>query len=285
MYRFPRSFVVVLSLLAVAILSLPAAAQPPGGGRGQGGRGQGGRGGPGGMTGTRAGGVLAVLGSKTVRDLVEITEEQAAKIKEIGEAERAGSEERRQGMRERMSGFREMSEEDRRAAFEKMGKEAAERAAALDKKMAGVLSEEQNAKLAKIRAQIALQRRGQESSAFGQSAVIAYIGLSDEQVKKIEAIRTESREKMMAMFREGGRGGSEEERAARMKKFQAMQKETLGEIREILTDEQRAKVKELITAERIELDMRRPGGGQGRGPGGGEGRRPGGGERPARPDR
>ncbi|MCP5117008.1 MAG: hypothetical protein GY953_39800 [bacterium] len=115
--------------------------------------------------------------------------------------------------------------------------------------------------------------------------MIAYIGLSDEQVKKIEAIRTESREKMMAMFREGGRGGSEEERAARMKKFQAMQKETLGEIREILTDEQRAKVKELITAERIELDMRRPGGGQGRGPGGGEGRRPGGGERPARPDR
>lgn len=284
MSRFPRPFVPALVGLAVAILCVPAMAQPGGGG-GQRGGGQGGRGGfmmgMGGMGRFGGGGdVMGVVTSKSVRQLLGITEDQAAKLGKIAEERRAASEKRREGMRERFSGFREMNDEDRRALMEKLGKEAAERAAALDKQVAGVLTEEQTKKLAKIRVQLALQRRGQESSAFSQTVVIKYLGLSDEQVKKIQAVRNESREKMMELFQGGGgRGGSEEERAARREKFQALAKETLGKIREILTAEQRAKVKELISAERIELDMRRPGGfRRGGGEGGGPGGRRGGGE-------
>jgi len=250
MSRFPRPWILVLAMLAVAILTVPAEAQRESD-RGRGGMMRG---------GFRRGGtiIMTVVASKSVKQRLDITSAQEAELEKIAEKQRADSEKRREEMRER---FATMSDEERRAAFRKMWEEegdtwreeAEKRSQDLKKQVVAVLSDEQNKKLRQIHAQILVQTRG--PAALVMKPVVDYVGVEPKQIEDLQPILDESRDQMMKkIYREGGRGGSEEEREARRAKIREIRRKTTAKAREILTADQQAKVTELIQAERIELD-------------------------------
>lgn len=258
MFRFPRPVVPTLAILASVILCLPAilclsailclpavAQQQPGEGKG-----------PSKSTAGRVDrgvNVLTVVTSKSVQKILKIRDEQNARFQEIAE-------ERQEAMRKMFLEFaklKDKSQEERKAEMDKWMKEAPAAGEELRKQVAGVLSEEQNRKLGKIFAQILLQTQG--PSALVQKQVAEVVGLSQEQRRTIQAIVDDSRQEMKKLFGKAGEG-LEESRAELRKKIGELRQKTTEKTREVLSEEQRANVKELIEAARIELDFRRPSG-------------------------
>ncbi|NQT16293.1 MAG: Spy/CpxP family protein refolding chaperone [Planctomycetes bacterium] len=283
MTQFPRLRVLGLAALAVAVLAMAAnAAQPPregqrGGFRGRpGGRGpgMGMRGGPGG------GGVANLLRNSQVQEELKLSDEQKDQLEEIGEKVREGM----QGIFPDREAMQDLSDEERRAkmqeAMEKFAKEREKRAPEIEKQIAEVLEKGQFKRLKQIELQV------QGVNALRRPDIAQALELSEDQQKEIkEAL--EARDKKMQGLEEerrgmfsGGFGGfqdmSEEERGELRQKMEKLgekrraitseaQKEAMGK----LTDEQKAKMPDLM-GERLEF--RRPEGGPGRP---GQGRRDG----------
>lgn len=237
-----------LAALAVAVVSMSAYAQPPGGGRG--GRG-GARGGPG------FGGPLMLLMMPEVREELEMTEDQTTKLRE---SQRALFESMRsEGGRE---SFRDMSDEERE-----------KRRAEMEKKTADMLKEVLLPKQVERLEQLALQREG--TRALSNQKVINALKITPEQQAELTKIGEEAREQITELFRGGGRDASEEQRAQNREKMDAIRKTVEKKAMGVLSDEQKQALAKLMGKpfDFPEFQFRGPGGDRGgRGPrGGGQG--------------
>ncbi|MGD9649115.1 MAG: hypothetical protein AB7U73_25615 [Pirellulales bacterium] len=227
-------------IVALAVtLAIPAQtwAQRPGGGQGRG------RGMFGGGTGME----LFLLGQDSVQKELSISEEQAAKARELGEKQR-----------ESFGNFRELSQEERRAKMEENRK-------ALESGLAEILKPEQAARLK----QIALQQRG--PSAIGDPTIAATLDLSADQKQQVETITRKGFEEMRGL-REGGAP------AAAREKFQALRKAQGDKLIAVLTPVQQSKWNEMVGPP-FTGEIERPRFGGPGGPGGPGADGPGGGRR------
>lgn len=235
----------------VALSCATVSAQPP-----EGGRRPGGFGGPGG------GGAmdLMLLGNEKVQKELELVPDQVADLTKLREAQQGQ-------FREMFSGFRDLNEEERRAKFEGMREKMEEQQKENRGKVKEILLPHQQDRLQEI----ALQLRG--FGAIGESDVAEKLKLSEEQKEKISSLRTAQREKVGAMFREGGRDA---DRDAMREKFTKLREENEKELTAVLSSEQQTKF-EKMKGEKFEIDMstfRGPGGPGGERGGRFGGRRP-----------
>jgi hypothetical protein len=187
-----------------------------------------------------------LAGQKSVQEELKMTEEQTGKIKELGDKQN----EARTKFREET---KDLSKEDRQKKFEEYMAKAPERTKAEEKAVSDVLKPEQLKRLK----QISLQQQG--SRAVATPEVADALKLTSEQKDKIKTIQEDSVKEMRDLF--GGGGGNREE--AR-KKMEELRKATSEKVMGVLTDEQKAKYKEL-TGEPFKGEIARPGFGGGRG--------------------
>lgn len=245
----PSSWVVAA---LIVLVSIPAMAQPRGGGRGPGGFG--GRGGFGGGAPTSA---LQLASNSAVQSELALTEEQVSKIQALNEEFR---EKAREAAGDRRA-LRELPEDERR---ERMRQMIAERQEAMSKlnaefqpKLAEVLDAVQTERLEQIR----VQALGPQ--ALQDETVVKALGLTQEQQAKIEAAHTEFGEKT-AELRRGD--GDARERFGQIRELSQARDQ---QINAVLTTEQQAKL-EQIKGDEFDLAQLRRGRGRG-----GEGARPG----------
>lgn len=222
--------------LAVTFLAAGSAlAQPPGPGR-FGGPGMG----PGGF-GFGAG-LLGLLRSEQVQKELGITEEQRTKLQDVG----------RQLMEEgrgRFQELRDLPEDQRRARFAEMMEQSRQR---LEQAISQVLTEQQLKRLKQIELQQALQAPG-GVRALTRKEVVEALGLSGDQVEKINQLAERIQEQMREVFRPGAGPEAREEMRQRMEKLRA---EARAEVEKILTADQLGKLKELL-GEPFRLEMPR----------------------------
>jgi len=199
--RSPKLFT-LLTALVLVVVSVQVNAQQGGQG-GQGGRGRGGFGGfgGGGFGGPGGGGKLGLLQRDEVKKELELLDEQIADIEKLNEANRA---QRGAGLPD----FQNMTDEERRAAFEKLRAEREalseeERTKRDEERRAQGLAQqkEADAKLAEILLphqmdrlrQIEIQQQG--IGALLTEDVAKELGLSDEAKADLEATVRASGEK------------------------------------------------------------------------------------------
>ena len=275
----------------LALLTLPALAQPPRGERGgergerggergerggeRGGRGgfggggrggeRGGRGGFGGgaMRGGAGGGAAAGIGllmNDEIRKELDISDDQVTALKKLGE-----------NMRPKMpegTNIRDMEEEDRNALFAKMRKEMEEKAKEAEESLEEILMPSQIDRLEELRIQ------SQGVAALLSEKVAEELGLSKEQKEELkttqETIRDEMRSKMSEMFRGGSFDGDPREM------IEKLRKESDEKVLAVLDDDQKKKFEEM-KGEPFDMAKLRssgrggPGGGRGGFGGGGRG--------------
>jgi Spy/CpxP family protein refolding chaperone len=184
------------------------------------------------------GGTTFLLQQKSVQDELKLSEEQVKKIKELSDKQR-----------ESFRGLRDLSQEERRTKMEEARK-------ANEKAVAEILKPEQ---LKRVK-QISLQQQG--ARALANPEVAKTLNLTSEQTDKIKKIQEEAR---AARGERGQRGRLDEE--AR-KKLEEARKATNEKIMNVLTAEQKTKLKEL-TGEPFKGEIVRPQfGGGNRRPGG-----------------
>lgn len=206
-------------------------------------------GGPGGgMMGGMMGGQgmgLMLLASPQVQKELELVDDQKAKIKELSDKAQAD-------MREAFSGMRDLTQEERQKKMEELRKKSEERMASLQKDVDKILLPHQQKRLKQIRFQVLGDR------ALSDAEILKELGITDEQKAKLEAIAKESRESTQKLF-EGIRDIPQEERQAKMTELREKMTKARTEAQEkaqaVLTDAQKAKLKEM-KGEEFKLDMR-----------------------------
>jgi Spy/CpxP family protein refolding chaperone len=164
----------------------------------------------------QGGGTLALLSQKSVQQELKLTDDQIKKAEELLQKQRSGA------------GLRDVPRDQIREKMQELAK--ANQAA-----LAEILKPEQTKRLREI----ALQRQG--PMAIANPQVAEALKLTEDQKEKIRAIQRESFEGL----RTGGRGGNFEEIRAKMAE---RRKESSEKIQNLLTDEQKAKWKELLGA-------------------------------------
>lgn len=227
-------------------------AQPGGGFRGRGG--PGGPGGPGGIFG--GGGVLGLIQQQEVQQEIELSEDQEAELRTMGEEIR---DQIRGEMQDMFQGMRDLSDEERQARFD----EIRTRFEAINKdaeaRMQKVLMPHQFDRLKQIDVQSRLQRGGADALTEGELADT--LGLTEAQRDQLREKQEEIQKDLDA-------------------KIGQLRVEARNQLLEVLTPEQRAKLTSLMGADFALPEPRfgPPQGGRGgRGFGGRGGR--GGGER------
>jgi Spy/CpxP family protein refolding chaperone len=181
--------------------------------------------------GGRGFGSAMLLRAEAVQKELGVTAEQLTKLKDVLEAGRgAGGGQRNQ----------DMTEEERTKAREERAKQVAEQ----DKKIGEILKPEQIARLKQIRLQVAGARAVTDEEAAKE------LKITDEQKTKIEKVMQEMRDAM-----QGGGGGGPGA-------FAEMREKINAKVMEILTDEQKAKYKEMLGKpfDTSQLRMGGPGG-------------------------
>jgi Spy/CpxP family protein refolding chaperone len=174
-------------------------------------------------------GSAMLLRNEAVQKELSITDEQMTKLKEVIEVPRGEGANR--------PNFRDMSEEEREKALEEMAKRTAEQ----EKKIAEILDEKQVARLKQVRRQV--------SGATGivnDEELAKELSLTEEQTSKIRQTVQTLRESMREL---GGGGGG----------FAEVREKMNAEVMKVLTDDQKAKYKELL-GEPFDLSQLRRGG-------------------------
>ena len=231
--------VVLACLVAVAG---SAGAQPPGGGRG-------GRGGPGGPGG---GGVLSLFRSKTVQDEMKFTDEQKDKLREAVPKLQDSAREK----------FQALFGGGGRPDPAKMTEIQGEVAAMTDKELGAILTPEQLKRLKQIEIQVAGMR------AYQLPQVTEAMKFTDDQKSKMQEIGGETFKEMRELATEYDLQApwmrpTDPEKAAEFDKKQAkINKDAAAKIDELLTDDQKAKFKELsgptIDAAKVRAESAQP---------------------------
>lgn len=260
----------LVAFLLTGALAIPAFAQPPGGGRGFGGFG-----GFGAM-----GGGVNLLRSEDVQKELKLTDEQKSKLREF-----------QSKMQETMRSLR--PEPGQQADFERLRELGQKMAQDTEKFMKDFLTESQNKRLKQIQLQQTLKTAptmafftmsfGPEGPSIGDLTETGKaLKITDDQKEQIQAIGQQLQQDLRELRPERGQRPT----ADQTQKMDALRKEAVEKIMEVLTEEQRKTLKELQGEEfkgRIDAGFgpgqggRRGGGGPGGagGPGGG----PGGGRR------
>ncbi len=225
-------------------------------GRGRRGRGQfggGGNFGPG-----RGFDLLGLIRMEEVRKEIKLDKSQEAEVDKIADKLRG-----ERGERGDRQSYRDLSEEERTKLREERTAAAKKRAEEAKKMLTGVLNEDQMKRLNEIR----LQTMG--VAALNDDEVAAKLGLSDEQLGKIEAVEEKNREEMREAFR-GLRDGGDREAA--MTKMREMRETAEKNVMAVLTKEQQ---EQFAAMKGAKFEMPRRGFGRGRGDreGGNRGRR------------
>jgi len=183
-------------------------------------------------------GSAMLLRNEAVQKELSITDEQMTKLKEVIEVPRGEGGNR--------PNFRDMSDEEREKAMEEMAKRTAEQ----EKKIAEILDEKQVARLKQVRRQV--------SGATGivnDEELAKELSLTEEQTSKIRQTVQTLRESMREV---GGGGGG----------FAEVREKMNAEVMKVLTDDQKAKYKELL-GEPFDVSQLRRGGPGGQRRGGG----------------
>ncbi|MCS7305133.1 MAG: Spy/CpxP family protein refolding chaperone [Thermoguttaceae bacterium] len=234
-----RRWIVLAVGLSVCLLGGYLWAQPPGAPGGPG---------PGRFFGRMAGpgGRLMLLMNPAVVKELELTEEQQAKLREIGE-------QMRERMREQFAGMRDLPPEEREARFREMREKMEAQVKEIQEKVNQILLPHQVKRLD----QIAFQTRarmggGGLGGLIDDQEIVKKLGLTEEQVQKLRQIRDEVRERLRTLP-------------------QQIQKEAEEKAMQVLTEQQRQMLKELM-GERFEMPFGFGPGGPG-GPGARRGQR------------
>jgi Spy/CpxP family protein refolding chaperone len=249
------ALVAAVAALALSLASTAAVAQPPGGG-GRGGF----RGGPGGggFFGG-GGGTLQLVQSEEVQQEIELTDDQGAKLREIGDTVRDQVRSEMSGMFE---GMRDLSDEERQARFGEIREKMEAITKDAEAQMQTVLLPHQFDRLKQIDVQSRLQRGGAGALTGGELAET--LGLTDAQREQIEEKAEEVQKDLEA-------------------KISQLRVDARNQLLEVLTPEQKAKLQSMMGSDFAvpEQQFGPPGGRGGRnaGFGGGRGGRGGRGER------
>jgi hypothetical protein len=229
------------------------------------------------------GGLAGLVRNAQVRDELKLSDEQLGALTRMGEE----LNEQRREMFSGMGNFRDLSESEREARMEEMRKKGEELEKKVEKQLSEVLNREQFQRLK----QIELQQQG--TRALLREDIIQALGITEKQQQQLQSAAEEAREKMMAMFREG-REGERGDREGMRERMQQLRQESDKAAMAVLTDEQKAKLKDIM-GKPFEMEEPQFGrgfggrrGGEGgaggrRGDQGGEGARPGR-NRPRRPE-
>jgi Spy/CpxP family protein refolding chaperone len=160
---------------------------------------------------------LLLLRQKSVQKELEITPEEATKIKAFTHAQ---SEAARKA--------KDLGPEQRREAFVRLARQNKE---FLDK----TLTEKQSKRLHQITMQFTALHH------LTSPELVRELNLSDEQVQKLKDLQKESRKEVVAIL-------ASKQREGKAVKFAKHREEIRGKIFAILTDEQKAKVREIAGA-------------------------------------
>jgi hypothetical protein len=180
------------------------------------------------------GGPLGLLTRKDVQEDLKMSEDQVSKVKELSDKQR-----------EAMAELKDLSKEERQDKMKEMGK-------ANDKALAQILKPEQQKRLKQLR----FQQFG--TNAIATNAEVADgLGLTGDQREKLKGITDDMRKEVQEL-RDSGAPPEEMQ-----KKMAELRKSSGDKIMGLLTDEQKAKWKEM-QGEPFKGDLR--GGGR-RGPG------------------
>ncbi|TWT67004.1 hypothetical protein Pla123a_44330 [Posidoniimonas polymericola] len=233
-----RAAVVSCGLALVALASQAVAQPGPGGPGGRGGFGRG------------MGGVGTLLMSDAVRDEIAL---DANQLEELQAMQAEIRDEMRERMQGRFQAFRDMSEEDRQTAMEEMRAEMQQVQADAEKRISGVLKAGQMERLKQIELQQQMQRGG--SQALLMDSVAEKLGITPEQQEEMRAKAQEEQQKLQ-------------------EQIQKLTQESRERVLSVLTDAQRAQLKEL-TGEQFDMPQpqfgrggQRGANGRQRGPGG-----------------
>lgn len=243
MKKFATMFAAAAFALAIA-----GTAQAQGERRGQPGQGRGGmmQGGFGGFGSVH----MFLANNKALQDELKITDEQKTKLEAVAKEQMEKAREAGRG------GFnRDASDEERKAAREKMEKAAAESRKAFEE----VLDKDQVKRLHQINYQYMGIR------AFSDKEVQSALKLTDDQKESIKSIADEYNRERMEIMRgafQPGERPSEEDRKKMQDKTNALQKDAEEKIAAKLTDEQKKAWKDLIgekfDVSKLTMQQRRP---------------------------
>jgi Spy/CpxP family protein refolding chaperone len=240
MSRIRRAFAVVLAVSLISVGSSAWAQQD----------GQRGRGGFVPFGG--GGGSIGLLLRDDVRKELEIVDDQVEKIRALGDS-------MREQMRGLFSGLRDLPEDERRAKFAELREKMEEQQKELSAKVDEILLPHQRDRLKQIGLQMQMRYRGTSGLLTDQLA--EQLNITDEQKEKLRAKAEEVRKSL-------------DERIAKARA------EARDELLEVLTPDQREKLKALL-GDDFQADSSNPGGGFRRRGGDGGGRGRGGENRPA----
>jgi Spy/CpxP family protein refolding chaperone len=204
-----------LALLGIFMLSSSVMAQPPGG------RGFRGPGGP----GFFGGGTLGLMQIQEVQREIELSEDQQAELRSLGETVRDEIGQEMQGM---FQGMRDLSDEERQARFAEIGARMQEINRGVEKRMQKVLLPHQYDRVKQIELQSRLQLGG--AAALTEGELAETLGLTEDQREQI-------REK------------SEEVQRDLNDKINQLRVEARNQLLEVLTPEQRAKLESMMGSE------------------------------------
>lgn len=262
--------------LLTCTLAGAAHAQAPGG---QGGRGRGGPGGPGGGFGGRGGGtsLISLASNEAVQKDLGVNDVIKDAIKEINDTYTDEGRKQREAGGNAFANFQEMSEEERAKAMEKFAAQRTALVAKFTPELKDALTAEQFKRLKEIHVQ------AMRDQAYTDADVVKALALKKEQTDKIAEINKDFATKSREAFQPGGGGGGERPDFNAMRtKAEEMGKARDGKLSDVLTADQKAKLKELKGKEFdvAQLQQRGFGGPGGGAPGGAGGGRPGAGGRP-----
>jgi Spy/CpxP family protein refolding chaperone len=253
--KFAKCLAVSVVVFAIAAGFSPSQllAQPPGGGGFRGRGGPGGPGGPGGFFG--GGGTFGLIQQQEVQNEIELSDDQQAELRTLGETIRDQIRDEMQGM---FQGMRDLSDEERQAKFAEIRTRFEEINKDAEAKMQKVLLPHQFDRLKQIDVQARLQRGG--AAALTEGELADTLGLTETQ-------RDQIREKSEAVQKDLS------------EKIAQLRVDARNQLLEVLTPEQKAKLEGMMGSEfALPEPQFGPGGPGGRGGFGGRGGRGRGGE-------
>jgi hypothetical protein len=193
------------------------------------------------------GGPAALLMRQDVQKELKVTDDQLAKLKEIGEEMREKGKEAFD-----KADLQGLGQQERFAKMAEIMKPVNDEAT---KKITALLQPEQNKRLKQ------LQRQQAGVRAFTEKEVQDALKLSDDQKEQIKTIAKDADRERGELFKGGGGGGNFQESA---KKMAAINAEGVEKVQAMLTAEQKKEWKEL-TGEKFEFKMEGFGGFKGKG--------------------
>jgi hypothetical protein len=241
MVRRSLSIGVTIAALALAISTVQDA-QAQGRGRGMG------------MRGARGVNPLMIVGFKAVQKDLGLSEDNAAKVKEITEDVRQEMQEQFAGSGIDFQGLRDLQGEEREKRMAEIQTKMAEINKNINDKFMPKINEILNKDQQKRLHEIAIQAAG--SAALEDAGVAKDLGLSKDQTNKVKSIVKDFAAKQRAIPRDTDRS----ERAA---KTAELREEENAKVAEVLTKDQQAKFTEL-KGKPFDTKLRNQGRGRGR---------------------